>query len=148
MQNVMDLRQRYKEEFATTHGVKLGFMSFFTKACVEALKEFPVINAYIEGDDIVYHNYFDIGIAVSTPRGLIVPVLHNADNLSFAGIELAIRTFAMRARDNKITIEELTGGTFTITQWRYIWFHAVHPYYQSATKCDNRYARYHVTPHC
>ena len=115
MQNVMDLRQRYKEEFATTHGVKLGFMSFFTKACVEALKEFPVINAYIEGDDIVYHNYFDIGIAVSTPRGLIVPVLHNADNLSFAGIELAIRTFAMRARDNKITIEELTGGTFTIT---------------------------------
>ncbi len=115
MQNVVDLRQRYKEGFAEAHGVKLGFMSFFIKAAVEALKEFPVINAYVEGEDIVYHDYFDIGIAVSTERGLIVPVIRNAERLSFAGIEQTIGDFVSRARENKVTIEELTGGTFTIT---------------------------------
>ncbi len=115
MQNIMDLRKRYKEGFEQAHGVSLGFMSFFVKAAVEALKEFPVLNAYVEGDDIVYHDYFDIGIAVSTPRGLIVPIVKNADGLSFAGIEKTISDFALRARENKITIEELTGGTFTIT---------------------------------
>lgn len=115
MQNIMDLRKRYKEGFEQAHGVSLGFMSFFVKAAVEALKEFPVLNAYVEGDDIVYHDYFDIGIAVSTPRGLIVPIIKNADGLSFAGIEKTISDFALRARENKITIEELTGGTFTIT---------------------------------
>ena len=115
MQNVMDLRQRYKESFEESHKIKLGFMSFFIKAAVEALKEFPVINAYVEGEDIVYHDYFDIGIAVSTQRGLIVPVIRNAESLSFAGIEHKINDFATRARENKVTIEELTGGTFTIT---------------------------------
>ena len=115
MQNIMELRKRYKKGFEEAHGVSLGFMSFFVKAAVEALKEFPVLNAYVEGDDIVYHDYFDIGIAVSTPRGLIVPIVQNADGLSFARIEKTISDFALRARENKITIEELTGGTFTIT---------------------------------
>ena len=115
MQNIMDLRTRYKESFEEAHSVKLGFMSFFIKAAVEALKEFPVINASVELEDIVYHNYFDIGIAVSTQKGLIVPVIRNADGLSFAGIESIINDFGTRAQENKITIEELTGGTFTIT---------------------------------
>ena len=115
MQNIMDLRKRYKEGFEQSHGVSLGFMSFFVKAVVEALKGFPVLNASVEGDDIIYHDYFDIGIAVSTPRGLIVPIIRDADSLSFAGIETSISDFALRARENKITIEELTGGTFTIT---------------------------------
>ena len=115
MQNIMDLRSRYKESFEEAHSVKLGFMSFFVKAAVEALKEFPVLNASVDHEDIIYHNYFDIGIAVSTQKGLIVPVIRNADDLSFAGIEIAINDFGTRARVNKITIEELTGGTFTIT---------------------------------
>jgi 2-oxoglutarate dehydrogenase E2 component (dihydrolipoamide succinyltransferase) len=112
---VNDLRARYKDLFDKQHGVKLGFMSFFTKACVEALKKFPAVNASVEGNDIVYHEYFDVGVAVSTDRGLIVPVLRDADQMSFAGIEKAIATFAGRARAGTITIEELTGGTFTIT---------------------------------
>ena len=115
MQRIVDLRQQYKNDFEISHGIKLGFMSFFVKAVVEALKDFPVINAYIEGDDIVYHDYFDIGIAVSTQRGLIVPILRNAESLSFAGIEKQITDYALRARENKVTIDELTGGTFTIT---------------------------------
>ena len=115
MTSVMDLRKRFKEGFEEAHGVKLGFMSFFIKAAVEALKEFPVINASVEGDDIIYHDYFDVGIAVSTQRGLIVPVIKNADDLSFSGIEKTISDFVLRARENKVTIEELTGGTFTIT---------------------------------
>ena len=112
---VNELRARYKEPFEKQYGVKLGFMSFFTKACVEALKKFPAVNASVEGNDIVYHEYFDIGVAVSTERGLIVPVLRDADLMSFAGIEKSIATFAGRARAGSITIEELTGGTFTIT---------------------------------
>jgi len=115
MQNIIDLRKRYKESFEESHGVKLGFMSFFIKATIEALKEFPVINASIEGTDIVYHDYFDIGIAVSTQRGLIVPIIRDADELSFSGIEKTINNYASRAQENKITIEELTGGTFTIS---------------------------------
>ena len=109
------LRARYKEQFEKQHGVKLGFMSFFTKACVEALKKFPTVNASVEGNDIVYHEYFDVGVAVSTDRGLIVPVLRDADLQTFADIEKSIANFAGRARAGTITMEELTGGTFTIT---------------------------------
>jgi 2-oxoglutarate dehydrogenase E2 component (dihydrolipoamide succinyltransferase) len=112
---VNELRSRYKDAFEKQHGVKLGFMSFFTKACVEALKKFPSVNASVDGNDIVYHEYFDVGVAVSTDRGLIVPVLRDADVLSFADIEKSIGNFASRARAGSITMEELTGGTFTIT---------------------------------
>jgi 2-oxoglutarate dehydrogenase E2 component (dihydrolipoamide succinyltransferase) len=112
---VNELRARYKDPFEKQHGVKLGFMSFFAKACVEALKKFPAVNASVDGNDIVYHEYFDIGVAVSTDRGLIVPVLRDADLQSFADIEKAIGNFAARARAGTITMEELTGGTFTIT---------------------------------
>ena len=112
---VNELRARYKDQFEKQYGVKLGFMSFFTKACVEALKKFPSVNASVEGNDIVYHDYFDIGVAVSTDRGLIVPVLRDADLQSFADIEKSIANFAGRARAGSITMEELTGGTFTIT---------------------------------
>jgi 2-oxoglutarate dehydrogenase E2 component (dihydrolipoamide succinyltransferase) len=112
---VNELRARYKDSFEKQHGVKLGFMSFFTKACVEALKRFPAVNASVEGHDVVYHEYFDIGVAVSTDRGLIVPILRDADQLGFAEIERSIGNFAARARAGSVTMEELTGGTFTIT---------------------------------
>ena len=112
---VNELRAHYKDQFEKQHGVKLGFMSFFAKACVEALKKFPSVNASVEGNDIVYHEYFDIGVAVSTDRGLIVPVLRDVDLQSFADIEKSIANFAGRARAGTITMEELTGGTFTIT---------------------------------
>ena len=112
---VNDLRARYKDQFEKRYGVKLGFMSFFTKACVEALKKFPVVNASVEANDIVYHEYFDIGVAVSTDRGLIVPILRDADTMSFADIEKSVAGYAARARAGAITIDELTGGTFTIT---------------------------------
>jgi 2-oxoglutarate dehydrogenase E2 component (dihydrolipoamide succinyltransferase) len=112
---INELRARYKDKFEKQHGVKLGFMSFFTKACVEALKKFPTVNASVEGNDIVYHEYFDVGVAVSTDRGLIVPVLRDADLQTFADIEKSIANFAGRARAGTITMEELTGGTFTIT---------------------------------
>jgi 2-oxoglutarate dehydrogenase E2 component (dihydrolipoamide succinyltransferase) len=115
LQAVNELRGRYKDQFEKQYGVKLGFMSFFTKACVEALKKFPSVNASVEGNDIVYHEYFDVGVAVSTDRGLIVPVLRDADQSSFADIEKSIANFAGRARAGTITMEELTGGTFTIT---------------------------------
>src|ERR1700682_4354779 len=112
---VNELRARYKDQFEKQHGVKLGFMSFFAKACVEALKKFPAVNASVDGNDIVYHEYFDIGVAVSTDRGLIVPVLRDTDLQTFAEIEQSIGNFAARARAGTITMEELTGGTFTIT---------------------------------
>ena len=112
---VNGLRARYKERFEKEHGVRLGFTSFFVKACIEALRRYPVVNASIDGNDIVYHEYYDIGIAVSTDRGLIVPVLRDADTRSFADIEQSVGAFATRARDGAITLEELTGGTFTIT---------------------------------
>jgi 2-oxoglutarate dehydrogenase E2 component (dihydrolipoamide succinyltransferase) len=115
MHALLELRARYKDVFEQRHGVKLGFMSFFVKAAVEALKRFPVVNASVDGDDIVYHSYFDIGVAVGSERGLVVPVLRDADALSMAEIELRIRDFGLRARDGKLTIEELTGGTFTIS---------------------------------
>lgn len=115
MHPVMELRGRYKERFEKEHGIKLGFMSFFVKAVVAALKKYPVLNASIDGNDIVYHGYFDIGIAVSSPRGLVVPIVRDADQLSIADIEKDIAELAARARDSKLTLEELTGGTFTIT---------------------------------
>jgi 2-oxoglutarate dehydrogenase E2 component (dihydrolipoamide succinyltransferase) len=112
---MMDARAQYKDAFEKAHGTKLGMMSFFTSAAVEALKRFPAVNASIDGDDIVYHDYFDIGIAVSSDRGLVVPVLRDADQLSYADIEKTIRNMGLRARDGKLGIEELTGGTFSIT---------------------------------
>jgi len=112
---MMDLRARYKETFEKTHGVKLGMMSFFTKAAVEALKRFPAVNASIDGKDIVYHDYFDVGIAVSSERGLVVPILRDVDDMSYADIELAIRGMSEKARDGKLGIDDLTGGTFSIT---------------------------------
>ncbi|MGZ8190118.1 MAG: 2-oxoglutarate dehydrogenase complex dihydrolipoyllysine-residue succinyltransferase [Methylococcaceae bacterium] len=115
MQNVIDLRNQYKERFEKKHNVKLGFMSFFVKASVEALKRFPAINASIDGNDIIYHGYYDLGIAVSTPRGLIVPVLHDVDQLDFAGIEKSIADYGEKARAGALTYEDLQGGTFTIT---------------------------------
>ncbi len=112
---LMDTRAKYKEAFEKTHGVKLGMMSFFTRASVEALKRFPAVNASIDGDDIVYHDYFDIGIAVSSERGLVVPILRDADQLSYADIEKTIRSMGERAQTGKLGIDELTGGTFSIT---------------------------------
>ena len=115
MKPVMDLRAKYKEKFEKEHGVKLGFMSFFVKAAVAALKKFPVVNASVDGKDIVYHGYFDIGIAIGSPRGLVVPILRDADQMSIAEIERAIVDYAVKAKDGKIAIEDLTGGTFSIT---------------------------------
>jgi len=115
MQSVMDLRNQYKTRFEEKHKVKLGFMSFFVKASVEALKKFPAINASIDGNDIIYHGYYDLGIAVSTPRGLIVPVLHDVDQLDFAGIEKSIVDYGEKARAGSLSYDDLKGGTFTIT---------------------------------
>jgi 2-oxoglutarate dehydrogenase E2 component (dihydrolipoamide succinyltransferase) len=115
MSKVMALRTAHKDAFEKKHGLKLGFMGFFVKACVAALKEIPSVNAEIDGEDIVYKNYYDIGVAVSTERGLVVPVIRDADTLSIAGIESAINDFAGRARENKLKLEELLGGTFTIS---------------------------------
>lgn len=112
---VMDVRKKYKDKFKEVHGVNLGFMSFFTKACCYALQEFPAVNAYIDGENIVYHDYCDISIAVSAPKGLVVPVIRNAESLSMAGVEAAVVDLATKAKNNKLTIEEMTGGTFTIT---------------------------------
>jgi 2-oxoglutarate dehydrogenase E2 component (dihydrolipoamide succinyltransferase) len=112
---VKSLRARYRDAFEKAHGVRLGFMSFFVKACVEALKRFPIINAAVEGSDIVYHDYCDIGIAVSSPRGLVVPVLRGAEHLGLAGIESSIAAFGERAKSGTLSLEDLTGGTFTIT---------------------------------
>ncbi len=115
MAPVMDMRKRMQERFEKEHGVKLGFMSFFVKAAVHALKKFPVLNASVDGNDIVYHGYFDIGIAVGSPRGLVVPILRNADQMSFADIEKKIAEFGQKAKDGKLGIEEMTGGTFSIS---------------------------------
>ena len=115
MAPVMELRNKYKDKFEKEHGVKLGFMSFFVKAAVAALKKYPVINASIDGNDIVYHGYFDIGIAVGTPRGLVVPILRDADQMSLAQIEKKIAEFGAKAKDGKLSLEDLTGGTFSIS---------------------------------
>ncbi|MBQ4877198.1 2-oxoglutarate dehydrogenase complex dihydrolipoyllysine-residue succinyltransferase [Pseudoalteromonas luteoviolacea] len=115
MKPIMDLRKQYKDVFEERHGIRLGFMSFYVKAVTEALKRFPEVNASIDGDDIVYHNYFDISIAVSTPRGLVTPVLRDCDKLSVAEIEKGIRELALKGRDGKLTVDDMTGGNFTIT---------------------------------
>ncbi len=115
MAPVMEMRKRFQEKFEKEHGVKIGFMSFFVKAAVHALKKFPVINASVDGTDIVYHGYFDIGIAVGSPRGLVVPILRNADQMSFADIEKKIAEYGAKARDGKLGMEEMTGGTFSIS---------------------------------
>jgi 2-oxoglutarate dehydrogenase E2 component (dihydrolipoamide succinyltransferase) len=115
MAPVMEMRKRFQEKFEKEHGVKIGFMSFFVKAAVHALKKYPVINASVDGNDIVYHGYFDIGIAVGSPRGLVVPILRNADQMSFADIEKKIAEYGQKARDGKLGLEELTGGTFSIS---------------------------------
>ncbi len=115
MKPIMDLRAKYKDIFEKKHGAKLGFMSFFVKATIHALKQFPVLNASIDGDDIVYHGYFDIGIAVSSPRGLVVPILRNTENMNIAQIEQNIVDFGKRAKDGKLELDELVGGTFSIT---------------------------------
>jgi len=115
MQPVMDLRARYKDAFEKKHGVKLGFSSFFVKAAVHALQKFPIVNASVDGSDIIYHGYFDIGVAIGSERGLVVPILRDADKLSFADIERRIADYAARAKDGKLGMEELSGGTFSIT---------------------------------
>ncbi|MDO5769985.1 MAG: 2-oxoglutarate dehydrogenase complex dihydrolipoyllysine-residue succinyltransferase [Psychrobacter sp.] len=115
MKPLMDMRSKYKDQFEKRHGTRLGFMSLFVKAATEALKRFPAVNASIDGDDIVYHGYYDIGVAVSSERGLVVPVLRDTDQMSMADVESGIRDFAGKARDGKLSLEEMTGGTFTIT---------------------------------
>ena len=115
MQPVIDLRNRHRDRFEKEHGVKLGFMSFFVKAAVHALKKYPIVNASIDGSDIVYHGYFDVGVAVGSPRGLVVPILRDADQLSFAAIEKRIAEFGQKAQDGKLSLEDLTGGTFSIS---------------------------------
>ena len=115
MQPVMDLRKKYAERFEKEHGVRLGFMSFFVKAAVHALKKYPIVNASVDGNDIVYHGYFDIGVAVGSPRGLVVPILRDADQLGFAAIEKRIAEFGNKAQDGKLSLEDLTGGTFSIS---------------------------------
>ena len=115
MTNVIEARNRHKDAFEKKHGVKLGFMSFFAKACITALKEIPAVNAEIDGDELVYKNYYNLSIAVGSPKGLVVPVLRDADQLGFAGIEKAISEFAAKARDGNLTMEDLSGGTFTIS---------------------------------
>jgi 2-oxoglutarate dehydrogenase E2 component (dihydrolipoamide succinyltransferase) len=115
MTAIMEIRKKAKDKFKETHGVNLGFMSFFTKACCYALQKYPAVNAYINGEDIIYHDYCDISIAVSAPKGLVVPVIRNAESLSMAGIEAAVVDLATKAKNNKLTVEEMTGGTFTIT---------------------------------
>jgi len=115
MTQVMALRSRYKDGFEKKHGVKLGFMSFFVKASIAALKEYPAVNAQIDGDELVYKNHYDVGVAVGTEQGLVVPVVRDADQLSFAGVEATINALGVKARDGKLTMEELTGGTFTIS---------------------------------
>ncbi|MEG2827893.1 MAG: 2-oxoglutarate dehydrogenase complex dihydrolipoyllysine-residue succinyltransferase, partial [Edwardsiella sp. (in: enterobacteria)] len=115
MKPIMDLRSQYGEAFEKRHGVRLGFMSFYIKAVLEALKRYPEVNAALDGEEVVYHNYFDISIAVSTPRGLVTPVIRGVDTLSMADIEKQIKVLALKGRDGKLTVEELTGGNFTIT---------------------------------
>lgn len=115
MTAIMEVRKKYKDKFKETHSVNLGFMSFFTKACCYALQKYPAVNAYLDGENIIYHDYCDISIAVSAPKGLVVPVIRNAESLSMAGVEAAVVDLATKAKNNKLTIEEMTGGTFTIT---------------------------------
>ncbi len=141
MAPVLELRNRHKERFEKEHGVKLGFMSFFVKAAVAALRKYPVVNASIDGTDIVYHGYYDIGIAVGSERGLVVPILRNADQMSIADIERAIADFGKRAKDGKITIEELTGGTFSISNGGVFGSMLSTPDHQPAAERHSRHPR-------
>ena len=141
MSGIFDLRGKYKEKFADVHGVSLGLMSFFVRACVIALQEYPDVNASIDGSDIVYHDYVNMGIAVGTDRGVVVPVLKSAEQMSFAKIESEIKRVALSARDGKSGLDELSGGTFTNHQWRCVWFHVVHTDSQSAASWHFRDAR-------
>ena len=140
MKPIMDLRKQYKDIFEKTHDTRLGFMSFYVKAVTEALKRFPAVNASIDGDDIVYHNFFDISIAVSTPRGLVTPVLRDSDQLSMAGIENGIRDLAIKGRDGKLSIADMTGGNFTITNGGVFWFIAFNTHFKPTTSSNFRYA--------
>jgi 2-oxoglutarate dehydrogenase E2 component (dihydrolipoamide succinyltransferase) len=115
MQPFLDMRDQHKDEFEKQNGVRLGFMSVFVKAAVEALKRFPIVNAYVDGDDVIYHGYYDIGVAVGSERGLVVPILRDVERMSFAEVERKIRDYGERARDGKLTLDELIGGTFTIS---------------------------------
>ena len=139
MTAVMNLRKKYKEDFKEAHGVGLGFMSFFTKACVEAPKAYPAINGFIDNGEIVFHDYCDVGIAVSTPKGLVVPVIRNAETLNFAGVESTVLGLAKKGRDGKLGIDEMTGGTFTITNGGF-WFFTIDSYFKYSTKCNIRSA--------
>ena len=141
MQPVIDLRKKHGERFEKEHGARLGFMSFFVKAAVYALKKFPVVNASVDGNDIVYHGYFDIGVAVGSPRGLVVPILRDADQLSFAEIEKRIADFGKRAQDGKLGIEELTGGTFSISNGGVLRLDALHADHQPAAERHPRHPR-------
>ena len=142
MSRVMDLRTAYKEPFQKKHGVGLGFMSFFVKASVDALKAFPAVNARIDGNEIVYHNFYDIGVAVSTERGLMVPVIRDAEQLSFAAIEKAIAGFATKARDGTISVDDLQGGTFTITNGGHLRLAALDPDPEPAPERHPGHARH------
>ncbi len=139
MQPVMDLRARYKDAFEKKHGIKLGFSSFFVKAAVLALQKFPIVNASVDGTDIIYHGYFDIGMAIGSERGLVVPIIRDADKLSFADIEKQIADFGARAKVGKLTMEELTGGTFSSFQRRRVRLDAVYSHHQSAASRDPRH---------
>ena len=142
MQAVITLRSRHKDEFEKRHnGVRLGFMSFFVRACVEALKRFPAVNASIDETDIVYHGYYDIGVAVGTERGLVVPVIRDADALGLAQIEEQIRSFGVKARDGKLTIEDMSGGTFTISNGGVFGSLVVYPDSECAADGDPRHAQ-------
>lgn len=140
MKPIMDMRNQYKDAFEKRHGARLGFMSFFVKAATEALKRYPAVNASIDGDDIVYHGFYDIGVAVSSDRGLVVPVLRDTDRMNYAEVENGIRAYAGKAREGKLAIEDMTGGTFTITNGGTFWFATFYSDFEYATNCDSGYA--------
>ena len=147
MSAIFALRKEYKETFKEKHGVSLGFMSFFTLAVVRALELYPTVNSMIDGKEMITYDFKDISIAVSGPKGLMVPVIRNAENLSFRGVESEVKRLAIRARDGQITVDEMTGGTFTISEWRRIWIHAFNTHYQSTAIRYFRNAQYRRTSH-
>ncbi len=148
MTPIMEIRGKYKELFKEQYGVGLGFMSFFTKAITEAIAHYPQINSQFDGDEIVSHDYVDISIAVSAPKGLVVPVIRNAEMLSLAQIENKVKELAIKARDGKITLEEMTGRHFHYHQWRCFWFYVINTNNQPSAKCYFRHAQYCRTPDC
>ena len=146
MAEVMALRERYQEQFTKRHGIKLGFMSFFVKAAVDALKAFPIVNAEVRGTDIIYKDHYDIGVAVGGGKGLVVPVVRNADRLSLAEVERAIAELAVKAKENRISLQELEGGTFTITQRRHLRLDDVHAHPEPAPERHPGPARHPEAP--